>query len=222
MEKGVKGKIIDLEELKTRIFEGLNNLSSQFSPAQLLAILFLVVLLTLGGFLLYRRNQPTPIKIKETPALTEEKKKAKPDRLLIYVTGAVKNPDVYELKREARVIEAIKKAGGALEEANLEVLNLAAKLNDGEKIYVPRKGEATLSNQAPKVAGETPQSPLINLNMASLEELDKLPGIGPALSERIIEYREAKGGFKKVEELQGVEGIGPKKFLSIKDKVTLN
>ena len=119
----------------------------------------------------------------------------------VKISGAVRKPGWYDLPKGSLVIEGIKRAGGSLPEANIEKLNLALSLKEGEKIWVP---------------GEK-----ININKASLEQLIYLPGIGPELAKRIIKYRERNGEFGTILELQSVKGIGEVKFQKIKEKITL-
>ncbi|NLW44381.1 MAG: ComEA family DNA-binding protein [Syntrophomonadaceae bacterium] len=142
--------------------------------------------------------------------------KDEPGRIYVYVVGEVLNPGVLELEEGARAFQAVERAKPG-EDADLSAINLAAPLRDGEKIVVPRAGEqtgATSSGSAFNGNG------LLDLNTATVEELDqKLPGIGPALAQRIVNYRERSGGFRAVEELLEVSGIGEKKYAEIKDLV---
>ena len=140
------------------------------------------------------------------------------ENITIHITGEVKYPGVVVLKNGARIVDAIEAAGGETEEADLNKLNLAYILNDGEKIYVPNKNdmnsEETLENQQ----GDDKQSS-ININTATVEELTELPGIGEATANKIIEYRKQNGKFETIEELKNVAGIGNSKFENIKDKI---
>ena len=135
--------------------------------------------------------------------------------VVIYVAGAVANPGVYGLPAGSRVADALKAAGGLLGEADPGQLNLAEKVRDGQKVHVPRMGET-----APSGAGGNGGS-LVNINTADARQLEQLPGIGPKLAQSIIEYREKKGGFRSVEELRGVKGIGPSKLEEIKGLVVI-
>lgn len=155
-----------------------------------------------------------------------EKQAATAEELAVHVAGAVNMPGVYRFKKGARVIEAVERAV-PLPEADLDSLNLAQPLVDGAKIYVPRKGEAPLSSgmSAGEGQGSAPpfsQGSKVNINTASAEELDDvLPGIGPTLAQRIVEYREKHGPFRSVEDLKNVSGIGERRFEQIKDLVTI-
>ncbi|MDN5332580.1 MAG: competence protein ComEA [Tepidanaerobacteraceae bacterium] len=142
-------------------------------------------------------------------------------KIVVHVAGAVKNPGVYELDEGSRAIDAIKAAGGYLPEADTVSINLAKKLQDEQMLYIPRVGESPAAGDAGS-GGILPSDGKININSAGLEELDRLPGIGPALAQRIIDYRNQHGPFKSVEELKNVSGIGEKRFEEIKNFVKVN
>ncbi|MCG0276701.1 MAG: helix-hairpin-helix domain-containing protein [Thermosediminibacteraceae bacterium] len=145
----------------------------------------------------------------------------KPSKIVVHVAGAVKNPGVYELDEGSRVIDAVKAAGGYLPEADIASINLAKKLHDEDKLYIPRVGESPATGDAGSGGGSSSDG-RIDINSAGLEELDRLPGIGPALAQRIIDYRNQHGPFKSVEELKNVSGIGEKRFEEIKNLVKVN
>jgi competence protein ComEA len=157
-----------------------------------------------------------------------------PTDVAVYVCGAVKNPGVYTFAPGARVIDAIKQAGGPLPDADVEQINLAQPLGDAMKVTVPHKGQTLASDSfvsndgtmstsyhhsrrshgrssrlsAHKLAaGQT-----LDVNTASAEELVQLPGVGPSLAQRIVDYRQQNGPFQTVDDLQNVPGIGPSKF----------
>lgn len=147
-----------------------------------------------------------------------------PKPILIHVSGAVANPDVYQLSPNSHVREAIEAAGGLLPEANTDTLNLASKLEDGEKILVPFKSQegAALPQET---NGNTEDSQIkfpININVATLDQLTHLPGIGEVKGQAIIDYREANGAFVVIEQIQNVSGIGPATFEKIKDLITVD
>jgi competence protein ComEA len=157
-----------------------------------------------------------------------------PSPLRVHVTGAVAAPGVYQLPAGSIVQDAITAAGGPLAEADPNALNLARLLRDGDQVLVPLKPQAaapaaTLAPGATPAAGTpgtaaasvpTPSGP-INLNTASAAELEALPGIGPALAQRIVEYRNAHGPFAAIEAIMDVPGIGEGKFAAIKDLITV-
>ncbi|WP_245984593.1 helix-hairpin-helix domain-containing protein [Biomaibacter acetigenes] len=150
--------------------------------------------------------------------------------MVVYVTGAVKNPGVYTLEDGMRVKDAIDLAGGILPEADLLRLNLAKKLHDEDKLYVPKIGEVSSEQPgqeslivADGTGGISSYSDgKININTASLSELDTLPGIGPTTAQKIIDYRTQNGPFKSIEDIKNVSGIGEKKFEQIKDKIKVD
>jgi competence protein ComEA len=144
--------------------------------------------------------------------------------LTVQVTGAVQQPGVYSLARDSRVQDAIQAAGGLTQEADSSQVNLAARIKDGERISVPKVGEAPA--ELPTAAGRaltvdaTPSTP-VNLNTATLEELQTLPGVGPSKAAAIITYREEHNGFKTPDEIQEVPGFGPATFERLKDMITV-
>jgi competence protein ComEA len=146
--------------------------------------------------------------------------------VVVYVCGAVRSPGVVRLPSTARVADALKVAGGATSSAELSAVNLAARLADGQQIIVPRRGEspaasgAAASSASGGAASVGPAVP-VNINTASLEELDALDGVGPATAQKIIDYRTANGGFKSIDEIKEVSGIGDAKFAAMKDSITV-
>lgn len=148
--------------------------------------------------------------------------------VVVDVAGWVHRPGVYEFQKGDRVIDAIQRAGGARPGADLTSLNLAALLTDAEQIVVGRVGRAsppssvgTGSSGSSDGGGSEGSGQLVNVNTATLEELETLPGIGPALGQRIIDYREQHGPFRSVEDLLNVSGIGDSRLADIKSKVTV-
>jgi competence protein ComEA len=145
-------------------------------------------------------------------------------RLVIHVAGAVRDPGVYRLRSGSRVDDAVQRAGGATRRADLGGLNLAAELEDGRQVLVPERartggsaGAAAGGAAAPEPA---PGQPL-NLNTATLEQLDTLSGIGPLTAQKILDFREERGGFGSIEELGEIPGIGDKRLATLREEVTL-
>jgi competence protein ComEA len=138
---------------------------------------------------------------------------------VVHVVGAVHRPGVYRLTAGARVQDAIARAGGATDGADLQAINLAAKVADGQQVVVPRRRPASrATTSAP--ASTSPSGPL-SLNSATAEQLDTLDGVGPATAQKILEYRTAHGGFSSVDDLAQIPGIGPKKLESLRGQVTV-
>lgn len=175
--------------------------------------LILLLLILSGGALFYLRwPRPSPIEIIEpTPAPAST-----PGEMGVYVVGAVMTPGVYFLSHGSRVADALEAAGGSTEEADLVRVNLAKRVYDEEQVYVPRLGE------------ENPPLPLstgaeaggkINIDTATPAELETLPGIGPVLSQRIVDYRKANGPFATIEDIKNVQGIGEAIFEGLKELI---
>jgi competence protein ComEA len=134
---------------------------------------------------------------------------------IVHVVGQVKNPGLYELPAGDRILDAVAAAGGFTAVADQADLNLAQVIEDGQQIVVAQRGVAPVAASASAAAGGT-----VDLNTADAAALETLDGIGPALAQRILAYRAAHGGFRTVNDLQNVTGIGPKKFAAIKANVS--
>jgi competence protein ComEA len=202
---------------------------TELSPRQLaLCVAGVVVMLLLGLSQLRRGGgesvaAPVGERAAEAPIAVDEDGGG--GRLVVHVAGAVRDPGVYRLNGGARVDDAVARAGGATRRADLGGLNLAAELEDGRQVLVPERarggggggGAAAAGGAAPEPA---PGQPL-NLNTATLEQLDTLSGIGPLTAQKILEFREELGGFGSVEELGEIPGIGEKRLASLREEVTL-
>lgn len=143
---------------------------------------------------------------------------------VVHVAGAVAAPGVYSLPEGARIAEAVELAGGFSEDASIDSVNLAQRIADGERIYIPtsEEVEGSLTSGVPAAVGSSPGSAAgskVNLNAATVDELDALPGVGPSTAQKIVADREANGPFASVEDLMRVSGIGEKKFAELKDRV---
>jgi competence protein ComEA len=136
---------------------------------------------------------------------------------VVHVAGEVRRPGVYEVRAGARVIEAIRRAGGPTRRADLSALNLAAAVTDGQQVRVARRAPAMSAPGAP--GGPAPASGPISLSSATAEQLDALDGIGPTIAARIIAWRDARGGVASVDQLLEVPGIGPVRLEALRTQV---
>lgn len=143
-----------------------------------------------------------------------------PANLFVHVAGSVIKPGTVILPPGSRVEQAIQAAGGLSADAEANGLNLAARLSDGQKIYVPRMGEAATPEAAP--ADTSMPTTKLDINLASREQLEELPGIGPSKAEAIITYRQNHGRFVTIEDIQKVPGIGPAIFEQIRDSILVS
>ena len=158
------------------------------------------------------------------PLSEESVKEIKNEKILVHVAGEVLNSGVYELESGARVIDALMAAGGATSLANLDIINLAAPISDGEKIYIPsviEKINQFNQNSSFTSYSSGGSSGKININTADASELQKLTGIGPGKAKSIIDYRNKNGPFKSVDDLLNVSGIGEKTLEKIRDEIVV-
>jgi competence protein ComEA len=141
-------------------------------------------------------------------------------RVVVDVVGEVRRPGLYRLADGSRIADAVARAGGATRKAELAQVNLAAPLADGEQVVVPRRGSAAAAAPAAAGGGDAaaPSAP-IQLSTATLEQLDSLPGVGPATAQKILDYRTKHGAFSSVDELDAVPGIGPSRMDQLRDLV---
>lgn len=178
-----------------------------------------------GGVVIERENAPATA----AAATTETSSAASTPEsvavsIFVHIDGAVVAPGVYGLTgAHPRVNDAVIAAGGLAEDADTSALNLAAVLSDGEKIHVPRQGEVVAGQASSGAASGSDvgasSSGAININTATAEELDSLPGIGPSTAAAIVEDRERNGPFASPEDLMRVSGIGEGKFSKLKDQI---
>ncbi len=226
-----------------------------FGRSQLIAAYLIVGLALFGCGILVARSgtfdSSKSIKFIEVGEKTEPDTKVDSEapgtstKICVHVAGKVKKAGIYHLDAGSRVMDAIKAAGGATERADLESINLAEKLQDGQQIYIAARGEIpppkTSIVRGGKVKGQSiadasgheksekkgpqkltaPGEGTININTAGFEELQRLPGIGPAMAQRILDYRAEHGRFQSIEELDEVSGIGPKKLEKLRQFISL-
>ena len=216
-------------------------------------IILVVVILAGGGYWMLKYFHPSlflgepdlVVETETTPPPPTPPAATPKSEIAVHVTGAVRSPGVYYLSINARVHEAIEKAGGGTDQADIHSLNLAATIRDGEQIDVPEIRQISDVRQNTPISStvEDPVIPIspdrsvppqpsvqkpapsdgsrININTATSQELQTLRGIGPALAQRIVEYRQTSGGFSTVNDLTNVKGIGPKTLEKIRDSITV-
>ena len=181
----------------------------------LLVVVVLVGALALAGRALRRPNHaavPPPVRVaRSAPA------PAKAARVYVDVVGAVRRPGLYRVRTGSRVADAVARAGGPTRKADLELINLAALVADGEQVVVPRRGAEAVA-AAGGGSSPAPTGP-VHLNSATIEQLDSLPGVGPVTAQKIVDYRTQHGGFGSVDELDAVPGIGPARLADLRPLV---
>jgi len=189
----------------------------QISRGRALAYVVALLLgLTLAGRVAFHtgaraqpRAAPVAMKAAQAPAR----------KVLVHVVGAVRKPGLYRLTEGSRIDDAIKAAGGAKPRADLQLINLAAPVADGQQVIVPVRGHAASAGSS--AGGSSATGGHVHLNTATLEELDTLPGVGPVTAQKILDYRNEHGAFKSVDELDAVPGIGPARLAELKKVVDL-
>lgn len=205
------------------------------SPAHLAAALALLAVAALVGARL--GSGPEAPRVGAAPIEVESASAGRRDggRIVVHVAGAVRRPGVYRLPAGARVQDAVLRAGGAGPRADLTTVNLAGELEDGRQVVVPERaataagpGVATAAGSATAATGGSPAGtaaaatgPPINLNAATLEQLDALDGIGPTTAQKILDWRTEHGGFGSVEELAQIPGIGEVRMATLRERVTV-
>ena len=150
-----------------------------------------------------------------------------PEQIVVHVSGAVVRPGLVGLSTTARVADALEAVGGTTPEADLDRLNLAARIADGERLHVPRRGEVVHEELLPAgpngggSAAAGARAPPVDLNTATVEQLDALPGIGPATAQAIVDHRARHGPFRSVAQLLQVKGIGEAKLAALRSRVRI-
>lgn len=220
---------------RPRMSTGLDALRERFDEWRAdtrFGVIAMVLVAVIAGVVWYRvgvsgGNEPSAAKPSRTAAVDTTQAAVPPTTVgnvvVVHVAGAVVTPGVVELPAGSRVIDAIEAAGGGTLVADFDQLNLAAKLVDGERVLVPKLGQvAPIDPTTDSSAGSSSASAgPINLNTATAAQLEELPGIGPALAAAIIDERDRRGGFRSINELREVRGIGEKRFADLRDHVTV-
>jgi competence protein ComEA len=215
-------------------------LGSSSGRREIVGFAVVAVVVLVGAGVWYVRSLPRPVSVSTSaldpggsggaPAVASPSGPApspSPTTVFVQVAGLVRDPGVYQLPAGSRVVDAVEAAGGAKPGADLTSINLAALLTDGQQVIVLKKGAGRPPVAPPSSGGSSGSSgstgppTLVNLNTATLEELESLPGIGPSLGQRIIDYRTAHGGFASVDELLEVSGIGDSRLADLRPYVTV-
>jgi competence protein ComEA len=193
----------------------IKELLAEFSPRALKATITVLAVVAFGTYIFSSSlGKEDSVTINKGSSVDVEPKDIKTPKIYVHVAGSVKSPGIYQLDSGTRVYDAVLAAGGFTSKANQASVNMARALNDGEQLLIS-------SGSGPQAFDNSMTSTLISLNQASASQLEDLPGVGPALAGRMIDWRTANGGFKAKEDLLNVAGIGDKLFASVKDLVTL-
>jgi competence protein ComEA len=204
-----------------------------FGPGRLVATAVAVLAVAVGGTWLLGGSpsrpedrlpfaaQTTSSSTPPTLAASSPSPTTGPSSIVVYVAGAVLTPGVYTLEPASRVTDAVIAAGGSGKDADLDVVNLAATVHDGERVYVPTIGEAVPAVIGDPPPGSTVPAGPVNVNSATPQQLDVLPGVGPATAAAIVAHREQHGPFQSVEQLGEVRGIGSVKLDALRGLVTV-
>ena len=193
----------------------INEVLTEFSPRALKVTISLIAVVAFGTYVFSSGSSSTnTVTIEKSESQIESTKEIHSPKIYVHVVGSVKAPGIYQLDSGTRVYDAVLAAGGFTAKANQASVNMARALTDGEQLLISSGVSSSVFE-----GGVT--SSLMSLNQASSSQLEDLPGVGPALAGRIIDWREANGGFKAKEDLLNVAGIGDKLFASVKDLVTL-
>lgn len=230
---------MNIEKVKEKIKGAITNIRKLDKDYIVIGIIIIAVIvfivLNIGKVTEFNKeekeNTTINASIEESKNDIEEKEnKEEPKEMgtgiFVHIDGWIQNPGVYEIKENDRVNTIIEKAGGLKEGASIKSINLAARLSDGDKIYIPNREEEKQIETTEVKRNNTgtvkiTKNSKININKASISELKQITGIGESTANKIIDYRDNVGKFKKIEDIKEVKGIGDSKYESIKDKITI-
>lgn len=196
---------------------------ANLSQAQLaVVVVCIAAIVVAGSWIAWSKVRSVPAPSDDEFFAGEPVEMAPPAPILVHVSGQVARPGLYQLAQGARVADALTAAGGCTATADANRVNLAAVLQDGDKVYVPGRYQAAAS-PAPPQATAPASLPVerVSINRATVEELQRLPGVGPEIARRIVEYRQTNGHFRNLEQLKEVSGIGDKKLEQMRPMLTL-
>ena len=190
-------------------------------------------------FFIYNKNQikdeiGLENEILVTNITSKEKNVENENTIIIHITGSVKKPGIVKLKEGSRIEDAIEEAGGLTENADITKVNLAYIVEDGTKIKIPSSSDEDIGDEEiidnrsgeniiveENISSSNKNNQIVNINKATEKEFQSLPGIGPSLASKIVEYRSQKGKFESIEDIKNVTGIGSGKYENIKDLITV-
>lgn len=194
---------------------------------KIIVVILIIFMCLIIGYYFISKTQKNDYSELET--IAEEKEQEEEiideDKIVVHITGEVENEGIIELEKGARISDAIEKAGGTTEEANIADVNLAYSLKDGQKIKIPNineEDEQIIKEEAGEdiiIEGDNKKEEKININTANQTELETLSGIGPSTALKIINYKKEHGKFNNIEEIKNVPGIGESKFENIKEYI---
>ncbi len=190
-----------------------------------MVVLVLLVLAAAGGALYSFSVEDTAVRLEES-ALPVPSVEAPSGEIVVYVSGEVANPGVVRLAEGSRAIDAVNACGGVLPTADMNGINMAQSLKDGMQLIVSERQPAQTQSSVVSSGGLATEASAaggrVNINQADVKGLQALPGIGPAMAQKIVDYRTQNGSFQVPEDIQKVKGIGPAKFEKMKDRITTN
>lgn len=195
----------------------------RFERWGLMGAFALACLLTIGGILAVLSNRPSPVTFTIVPPAPTDTPPptGTPSPVVVYVTGEVLQPNqLLTLPVGSRISDVVTSAGGFTEQADVEQVNLASVVRDGQQIHIPALGEMFAVPTG--MSDATVFDELVDMNTATVEQLSELPGIGPALAQRIVDYRNANGPFKSFDDLDLVSGIGASIITNLRERVTFS
>ena len=202
----------------------MNNINKNYIVIAVVAVIICIVIL----IYIFSLNQTDYNNYEdlEITSTEEENKEETEEKIKVHIAGSVVSEGIVELEEGARVADAIDKVGGTTPDANMNQVNLAYKLEDGQKIYIPNQNEEEYKITEGMEGIQTNEdinknNELININTATQTELELLPGIGPSTATKIIDYREENGEFETIDDIKNVPGIGEAKYETIKNSITV-
>ncbi|MBR3152342.1 MAG: ComEA family DNA-binding protein [Clostridia bacterium] len=203
------------------------NTVKQYKKQVLIILIFLVLVISIIIIKLMDNDNKNKDVINLDKAVEIKEEIVKEDTIVIHITGEVLNQGIIKIPEGSRIADAIEKAGGLTENANLKNVNLAYELEDGQKLYIPsnqdENSEEYIDNGVSREviidSNNSEKNEMININKADAKELQTLNGIGEATAELIVKYREENGQFEDIEDLKNVQGIGDSKYEIIKGKI---